>query len=173
MRGERRLKRIGDLDIAQDLEHERRKYTAERVGWTIAVLVLLGSLLGLFGEGILSHGRLGEPGSRLKIDYRKFARRQSDSELTLTFNVTTAGQKSVRFWLGERFLQAVSIQSIEPQPQSNVAAGNRLIYAIAILPVPGTSTVRISFRPDRIGFVPTDVGLESGPEFHFWQFVYP
>lgn len=76
------VKRIGDLDIAQDLEHQRREWVIERIGWAIMALILLAALAGLLGSGPLSNARIDHPGSHLSAEYNRFERYQSPTKRT-------------------------------------------------------------------------------------------
>lgn len=51
-RGE--VHRVGDLEIEEDLDHQRRCWKLERASWAVMALVLLAAMAGLFGSGPLS-----------------------------------------------------------------------------------------------------------------------
>ena len=41
---------LGDLEVGQDLDFQRREWAVQRVGWGAMALVILAALLGLFGS---------------------------------------------------------------------------------------------------------------------------
>jgi hypothetical protein len=43
------LKRIGDVEINQDLDFQRRCWTVQRIGWIVMAVLVLSALLGVFG----------------------------------------------------------------------------------------------------------------------------
>ncbi len=45
------IPRVGDLDIEQDLDFERRQWHVQRVGWVVFLLILLAAFVGLLGTG--------------------------------------------------------------------------------------------------------------------------
>ena len=56
------MQRVGDLEIEQDHDFQRRSWRLQRAGWIVLSLVLLAGLLGLFGSGPLAHATVGAPG---------------------------------------------------------------------------------------------------------------
>lgn len=62
-------RRIGDLEISQDLEFQKRSWTIQRVGWVVIALLILAGLLGVFGKGIAADATAGEENSRSREYY--------------------------------------------------------------------------------------------------------
>ena len=54
------LRRIGDLDLNQDLDHEARESRAQSIGWAVIAVLLVAALAGLFGGGALSSRMAGQ-----------------------------------------------------------------------------------------------------------------
>jgi hypothetical protein len=71
------VKRVGDLEIGQDLAHQRLEWKIERVGWILMALLGLPALVGLLGPGPLSSTSAGEKGSPLSVENNRFERYQS------------------------------------------------------------------------------------------------
>ncbi len=49
--GEGSMKRVGDLEIDQDLAFERRQWSVQRVGWGVGALIIVAALLGCSAPG--------------------------------------------------------------------------------------------------------------------------
>ena len=67
---------VGNLDVHQDLPHERLEWTFEPIGWVVIALVLLAALAGLLGRGPLSRATVGHDGAALRVEYNCLARYQ-------------------------------------------------------------------------------------------------
>lgn len=58
------IRRVGELEIEEDLDFQRRMWRLQQIGWALLVLVVVAALLGLFGKGPLSRAvasRVGVP----------------------------------------------------------------------------------------------------------------
>ena len=66
------MKRVGDLEINEDLRFQRRMWAVQRVGWIVTALVVLAALaalLGLLGPGLLStSAKAGSGGASLSVE---------------------------------------------------------------------------------------------------------
>ena len=61
------MKRVGDLELNQDLAFQYREWAVQRGSrWVLAVFVIAAAL-GAFGGGPLTHARAGAPGSPVWI----------------------------------------------------------------------------------------------------------
>jgi hypothetical protein len=167
------LRRIGDLDLNQDLDHEGRESRAQSIGWAIVALVLGSALAGLFGDGPLSSRMAGQQESGLRIEYERFERRHSESRLQVHLDPTTARDGMVRLWISRGFLDRVSVDRIEPEPRDRILASDRVVYTFPMSSRPDASGVTLLFSADKVGPLRARLGLEHGPELHLWQFVYP
>jgi hypothetical protein len=63
--------RIGDLEIQQDLNYQRREWRIQRLGWVVMRLVILAALLGLLGNGPLSKASVTATDGSLRLDYHR------------------------------------------------------------------------------------------------------
>jgi hypothetical protein len=48
------LKKVGDLEIGEDLKFEKWQWTVERIGWLVMVGFIVAAMLGAFGRGLFS-----------------------------------------------------------------------------------------------------------------------
>lgn len=120
------IKRIGDLDIGQDLEFQKRSWAVQRAGWVVMTLLIIAGLLGVFGRGIAADATAGEENSGLRVEYERFARAQSPTTLVMRLG---AGANSVR--LNREYLEAVQIESVSPPPETVEAAPGDDIYVFS------------------------------------------
>ena len=80
------IERVGDIDIGQDLEFQRRMWVAQRIGWLTMLVVVIVGLVGFVGHGPLTGGSTGSAANGLEIDYARFARHRSDTRLVFTIH---------------------------------------------------------------------------------------
>jgi hypothetical protein len=165
--------RVGDLEIHQDLPHERLEWRIERIGWVAMALVLLAALGGLLGPGPLSSATAGDTGSPLRVEYNRFARSQAPAILRVHLGPGAAHDGKARLWLSREYVENIELHHIDPEPESVEAAHDRLIYTFN-LPDPSRPTaVTFHLEANAFGRMPVSVGLDSGPQLHLRQFVYP
>jgi hypothetical protein len=166
------VQRVGDLEIFEDHDFQRKSWAVQRYLWTVMALVVLLGLLGLFGTGPLSNTSAGNEGSPLVLHYNRFGRQRSPSKLVADMRPGTAGNEA-RLWLSAEFLAGMEIEDIEPQPE-RVEAGPDRSALVFRLVAPGTPTrVTISMRPETLGQIRGHVSVDDAPALRFAQFIYP
>lgn len=160
--------KVGDLEIDQDLEFQRREWSIQRLAWIgMALLVLLG-LAGLFGPGPLSRATAGTQG--LWASFYRFIRYEDPT--TLRLELQPSG-KEARLWLSRDYAQAAGIERITPQPAQVLIEPERYGYVFALGQGKGPVTVSFSLQPEQMGRLEGQVGLEGQGTLEFWQWVFP
>jgi hypothetical protein len=167
------MKRIGDLEIDQDIAFQKHEWQVQRVAWVVMALIVLLAALGLFGTGLLSSASASDPNGVLTVDYQRFIRH--DGRTTLTVNVAPelVTGDSVEIWLAADYHADVQIEQISPEPQEVRTDGDRLIYVLAVEGVTGPLELSFALRPQAIGRVSVEVGLVDGPQVAFSHVSYP
>lgn len=121
------LPRVGDLEVAQNLELQQRGWVIQRVGWAVMALVLAAAAAGLFGGGPLS--RAEAQAGALRVEYPRFARREAVT--TLKVHLPPAREGEAHLWLERAYLEKLRIARIEPPPARVLAGAQRITYAFA------------------------------------------
>jgi hypothetical protein len=167
------LKRIGDLEINQDLDFQRRCWKAQRIGWTIMALLVLSALLGLFGRGLFSHAVVRDPSIPLSMEYERLGRYLSS--LTLTVHVTSGASEDgkVRLWFSRDFLREVQIQGITPKPDSAEISASGAIYIFRLAQPDQGGDVIVHFEAQAVGPLRGRFGLTESRSIAFTQWIYP
>lgn len=159
---------IGDLQLGQDLDFQRRSWRVQRVAWGIMLLIILGALLGLFGgDGMLNQAALGAPDSGLRVQYRHFDRVLDQTLLRI--DVSGTG----RVWLTNTFLERVLIDEIIPAPDQMIAGDERTTFVFEVAEGDPAGLVVIYYKPQRIGQLAGQIGVENGERYDFQQFIFP
>ena len=167
------LKRIGDVEINQDLDFQRRCWTVQRIGWIVMALLVLSALLGLFGRGLFSHAVVRDPSIPLSVEYERFGRYQSPLTLSLHLNPGVSRDGKVGLWFSQDFLRDVQIQSIVPQPDRAELSQSGTIYLFGLAQPNQGGDVIVHFEAQAIGALSGKVGLTESRSIAFTQWIYP
>ncbi|HTK86415.1 MAG TPA: hypothetical protein VL329_01725 [Nitrospiraceae bacterium] len=167
------LKRVGDLDINQDLDFQGRCWAVQRIGWIVMALLVLSALLGLFGRGLFSHTLISDPSIPLSVEYERFGRYQSPLSLRLHVDPFPSGDGKMRLWFSRDFLRDVQIQSIAPPPDRVELSPNGTIYLFGLAQPSQGGEVTVHFEAQTIGPLRGKVGLTDSPAIAFTQWIYP
>jgi hypothetical protein len=171
---DRQVKRVGDLDIGEDVPAVRRAWTIQRVAWVVALVVLAASLAGAFGRGPLSRATAGDRGGPLWIEYERVVRNRAPTDLRL--HVRPGGDGVARVWLSREFVLANPVKQSWPEPEGVSEAAGGMVYTFE---VEGDGEVLLRLQVERIGSMEARVGL-AGPDGEspasplvFTQFALP
>jgi hypothetical protein len=159
----------GDSHL-DDLAHERAIWKLQHYAWTFFALILVAALLGLFGDGVLSHAKAAKPG--LSLEYERFGRYQAPNALKLRLGAG-GGNTLPAVWLDRDFVDQIEIQEIYPPPELVKVTSDRLIYIFNVAQTNDTVAIAFHFKPDGYGKTRGRLGLVDGPELTFSQFIYP
>jgi hypothetical protein len=156
------------LELEEDLQFQRRWWLAERIGWAIMIIFLLGGLAGMFGTGPISNMTAGSP-ETFWLEYERFARYESPTSLRITLKTDSpATSPHVKF--NRAYMDSVKIEQIVPEPAKVEASRDSIAYYFEAHPC----RVRVKFDVVilTIGVLPGSVASPGGG-LSFRQFVYP
>jgi hypothetical protein len=162
------LKRVGDLEISQDLDFQRKEWRIQRIGWLLMLGVTVIALLGGCGHGLLARATRRTPDDALVLRYDRIARHQGPTRLVLQLN-GRAGD-SVAVWLDEAYVNGVQVRTITPDPERVSSGNGRITYRFAVQP---NATITFLVDPDKFWRREGALGVEGGPSIRFTQFVLP
>lgn len=166
------LHRVGDLEIGQDLDYQKRAWTFERVGWIVMGLTAIMGLIGLLGPGWLSHTKAQSKDSSLGLEYDRFGRFQAPTTLRIHLGANAQQQDGVQVRIARNYLENVQIQQITPEPVSVQAHSKHLVYTFAAKLTQPTA-ITFYLEPEQIGMLPGSVELPGKQQINFKQFIYP
>ena len=158
--------RVGDLEIDQDLDQQRREWKLQRVAWFLMLLLGIAAFLGITGSGPYANATVKT--GAVEVVYPRFCRRDASSELLVRLPTLP----HPKIWLDARYLSNFQIDSITPPPHSVVEAAGGWIFEF--LASPEQSTLSVSFRmtPETYGRIRGEVRRITGEAAVFTQFVY-
>jgi len=160
-----------DLEIGQDLEHEKRSWLVQRAFSILMVLAILAALAGAVGSGPLSHRVLTQSGGSLSVEYERFIRFTGPHELVVRLAPAQGG--SARVWLGRDYLEEMEIENVVPEPEHVEAGADRLMYVFPLVSPGNPTAVTFHLKPHHIGPTTATVGRDGEPPLRFRQFVLP
>ena len=167
-----RTKKIGDLQIDEDIEFQRRSWIVQRIGWAFFALVILFAALGLFGDGVLSDAQAGQEGGGLWLEYPRFERFEDEFQMKVHANEGAAARGEIRIQLNQNYLDGMEVNSISPEPDNQIKEADGITY---VFKTNGNSafTAHFYMMPRKAGPVSGTFRLQNRDSVGFSQFIYP
>ncbi|MDQ3686674.1 MAG: hypothetical protein M3430_13905 [Acidobacteriota bacterium] len=165
--------RTGNLEVAQDLEFQRRSWTFQRMGWIVMTLVIVAALLGLFGTGPLSSASVGGEDAPLRMEYSRFARWTAPTTLRVHVGAGNRSEGKARVWLSRDYLEKFQVEGVTPEPESVEAWADRHVYFFNAPDSNRPATVTFHLKAQHIGALSGQVGSADEQPIGFGQFIYP
>lgn len=164
-------KRVGSIEVDQDLDHVRSLWRVQRIGWVIMLLLVIGGLLGLFGNGPLAESQAQADG--LTLDYDRFARHGAMSELRAEVGPQAIRGDTLKLWMTRGYLDGVALETVVPEPESVETRGDLVLFTFATADRSQPTHVTFNVRPEEYWSQGARAGIEGGASVSFRQFIYP
>ncbi len=161
------LKRVGEIEVSQDLDFQRAEWKVQRVGWAVLVLIALASLTGALGGGRLAERRQSTPAGELIVDYERIVRHMAPTRFELHFP-KAQGEVGVAF--SNEYLLKGELRAIVPEPSKTESGAGSTTFFFMLQP---DASVSFTFDPDQIGPRTIELRLRGGPALQLKQFVLP
>jgi hypothetical protein len=155
------------LEIPEDMDFQRREWTAQRFGWGVMALLLVTALAGFFGVGPVSHSSAERDG--LRLEYERFGRLRHPT--TLRFHFSVGERDSATVFVSRKYFSSVQIENVTPHPEKIESDLDWLIYSFPIRQRSGGATFYL--KPERFGTLSGEARLAQGEPISFRQFIYP
>jgi hypothetical protein len=98
----------------------------------------------------------------------------TSSVLTIRFEPAAVESGTMRLWLKRDYLDSFQVESVVPEPESVTSEADRLVYTFRALDnQSGQITFYMKGNAGSFGIVRSEVGIISGGQVGFQQFVYP
>lgn len=165
--------RVGSLEIGQDLDFQRKEWRLQRIGWVVMALLILASLLGLTGSGLLARATAGDAGSPLQLEYSRFDRLDAPTTLDLEIAGEAVTGERVELRVDRAYLQDVQVEQVVPEPEEVRSAGDRLTYVFGVDEPGQPLMITFDLRHTTFGTKSGQVGLGDESVLNFGQFVFP
>lgn len=161
------MKRVGTLEIDEDVSFTRREWMFERCGWVLLLLLVVGGLTGAFGSGILSEQTLSAEDGTVTVKHSKVVRQQTSRELEIEFR----GSGSPLFVrLSPEFYTAWRIEQVTPEPAKATAGLDGIAWHFE---GEGPARIRIGYKSAVPGTFEGEIQLSRGRTVRIKQTTLP
>ena len=167
------LKRVGELEINEDIAHERLEWRIERIGWVIMGVILLAALAGVVGPGPLSKSTRSDHNSKLQLEYERFARFQAPTVLRIQLASGVAQAGKVRLWISRDYIENAEVKHIDPEPESVEVSEDRMTYTFITRNASRPTALTYHLEPNMYGQTALNIGVEELTQLSVPQFIYP
>jgi hypothetical protein len=165
------IKRIGDLEISQDLEFQQKEWMAERIGWFFMALIVLAGMVGLLGVGPVS--RTVAKNDLLQVTYYRFDRLMAPSTYQILVSPEAVVNGELRLRVSRDLLAKTRIEKIVPEPHRVEFSGDSLVYTFTAVEVDQPLRITFYHRPEQVGSVRGSMGVEGGSAVVVRHFFFP
>lgn len=165
------VKKVGDLQIDQDLKFQKKEWSVERAGWLAMLLIVILAIFGLFGQGPLSSVTAEE--DTLQVRYSRFGRLLAPAQIQVQVDAQQAASGEVKLMVDQGILSYYEVEKIVPEPDSVELAPDQITYTFKT--ISGEQPLEINFylQADRLGTPNGKLSLVGGPTLSISQFIYP
>ena len=164
-------KQVGDLQIDDDMDFQRKEWQVERIAWVVMALLALAGLLGLFGDGPLAKTRAVN--GPLQVEYHRFERLLSPAQMVVQVDPEAVQNEEVRLVIGRDLMESLEVSAIAPEPERMELTPESLVYVFNVSEA--TAPIRITFDMEtaKAGSHNGNIALENGTSVNISQFIYP
>lgn len=138
-----------EVAVGEDLEFQRKWWTFEKLVWSFFGVILLLTLLGLFGRGWLAKTQKRSSDGNLTLKYDRIQRTGTPSDLTVIFGPRAIHNGQIRLYLSESVVNRLGAQRISPQPQTSALVDGGIDYTFPASGLP--ASIVISMQPSGPG----------------------
>lgn len=167
------VRRVGDLEIDQDLRFQKREWVFERIAWAVMALIVLAALLGLFGRGPMSHQTAASPDGAVTVEYDRFLNHKAGTTLRVRVSGDVTVPGTFRLSINPAYLHGVQIHQIAPAPDFVEAGEDRHLFVFRAADPGRPTTIVFHLEPDGPASLHGAVSVPGGPPAAFDQLVYP
>ena len=156
--------------VQEDMEFQRKSWSAERFGWFALSLIIALASLGVFANGPLSSGSTEDGTGRLQVAYERFHRLGSEADMRLRLHATE--RQPVAVYLNTAFMKTFKIDRVHPTPTSEQGRpdGVEMVFQPA---AGGSFTIYYALRSRRVGMIEAEIGVPGEVPARFAQIVFP
>lgn len=115
------------LEVNEDRAWQEKFWTAQRIAWIVMALIILAALAGLTGKGGPFASKTVNLGVAT-LEYPRITRWQSDEQVTV--RLAPSAPETVEIILSREFVELLSVESIEPEPDKVKATATGHHYTL-------------------------------------------
>ena len=157
------------ISVAEDLTFQARYWCFQRFGWAAMVILVGLSILGIFGNGPISHRTSATEKKTLQLEHEGLWRRGTATVLKV--RAASSGEQT-SLWLGNELLEDVVLESVTPEPESWVAGDEWTEFRFRNSADGGLNRIYIQIVPQGVGLLRGTLRA-GGESLNFSTFIYP
>lgn len=150
-----------EVAVGEDVEFQRKWWAFERTVWVFFSAILLLTILGVFGRGVVARKEIHSPDGGLTVKFDRIARTGTPSDMTVTFGSGAIQDGKVELWVNETLISKLGAQRISPQPEASIIGNGGVTYVFPVLQAP--ATVIFSLQPPGPGSFPYTLRVPNTP----------
>jgi hypothetical protein len=151
------------MELEESMKLQSRGWVVQRIGWFLLLGMILLSILGLFGSGVLSDKTVTS--GRFEAQYQNFGRR--DAEMEVRLMAQDGYIDSVSFV--SSYLSGFRVESMVPAPVSQKNKGETIFYYFGDS---GAKEIVFYLVPKKNGAVKGSLGVND-VRLELKHFIYP
>lgn len=159
------------LQIDDDVAFQKVFWVVQRIGWTILSLIVIFSLFGLTGFGVLSQKEKQQ--QDVHLQYQTFERNLSPAAMQISFPEKSTDSGSISLAISTSFLNNYEVQSIVPEPESVSLTKDSYQYEFPVKMPGDNATITFYLEPQTIGFQQGVIRVADTVQIPIEQFIYP
>ncbi len=165
--------RIGDLEINQDLDVQRKTWTVQRIGWGAMALIILAALAGMFGSGPLARTEIQDDRQTFRLSSDRFGRYEGEVvlQLALTPEATKTGRVTIE--VDQTYWTSHAVEHITPEPLLSRVGIEGFLYTFETHPLSAPAVIVFRLRPKYLGSLEGRIRVNGDGLLHFHQFMFP
>jgi hypothetical protein len=168
------VKNSDSLEIDQDLAFQRRSWKVQRIVWVLMFLLIVAALLGLLGgSGAFSTTTVGHESGPFRIQYQRFGRFETSSLLRVILTEGNSAEGQVEITVNQEYLDSFEISQVTPPPEIVMAGQQYLTYLFRLRDSQARGALVFCLKPNRIGLLHGEIGLDQFQRIQFTQLIYP
>lgn len=152
------------LVLDEDLPLHSTGWKVQKIGWTIALLLLIMAALGLFGTGPVSR-RILYSGTDA-VEFERFLRYESEDEIVFTANNI---KDTLTLSIPESYFAYINVTAITPLPSRNVVNNDVVTY---YFPAKGNAKIYCTIMAKKSGKVSENFTINNR-SYIISHLIYP
>lgn len=142
-----------------------------KVGFVALLCIIFLAIVGVFSGGYFSNSVMRDTTGNMTVYLERFGRLQTEFKLKISATDQHSGKNIFR--IGGDFNTFYETENIWPQPDSMFSQGDDLYLVYNTRENQQDISIWLLVTPVKPGSVKSVIQLNSGPEIHFRQFIYP
>jgi hypothetical protein len=160
------------LELETDELFSRKNAIAERIVWVLLALFVLAGFIGFFGKGGISRTQQESGDGALLIDYDRYLRYNTDTELKLSL-LKAPPTDSLKLIVSDGFIDKVMVGSITPEPIESGLTPQGQLFVFRHRPGNFIPVITFHFKPEHDGTLRSTITMPGREPLSISQFVYP